>query len=414
MSVNRSLFLPALAFLLLLALFIPIVFADDNSLSTTTDSFSKSLSDQGKYFVDGTSTGGQAISQGAYRFIQSFGGSSCDADWVGPGTVIGMWLAPAVSVAIIVFIGIGIVYMLGQFFNSPQLISLAKDESYQSMFNILRVVFVAGMLLAANTWFTIKVQNDGDRVYNNKANPNNYMIDASMAFARLMVSDMVTHYGMLLIYNTILHTVYSATMWFGVTWRAMYSFNLGPVLKPLIDIVGSALQFLSLGISEWMLHLVTLCLIKKWTWTFFIPFGLLLSAFPYTRKAGQALIALSLALAIIYPFMFLFDYEVHKMISVNIVDAQSAMSTFINKSGLLSVFGTGLAIMLFMGGVFIPFFLGGALSLAFELIRGSVYYIAIMGVFLPFINIFVTLTAARELASFFKEDVNFMSFLKII
>ena len=70
--------------------------------------------------------------------------------------------------------------------------------------------------------------------------------------------------------------------------------------------------------------------------------------------------------------------------------------------------------MFLMAGVFMPFFLGGALGLAFELIRGAVYYIVIMSLLLPFLNLFVTLTAAKEIAAFFRVDVNFMSFLKII
>jgi hypothetical protein len=235
-----------------------------------------------------------------------------------------------------------------------------------------------------------------------------------MAFSRLMVSDMVSHYSMLLMYNMVIHTLYSSTMWVGVTWRAMYSFNLGPVLKPLIDIIGSALQYLSLGISEWLLHIVTLCLIKKWTWGLFIPMSVLLRAFPYTRNAGEALFALVFALALFYPFMFIFDYEVHKIMKYNLVDSQKALSSFLHKSGILALFGSVLVAVFLMAGVFMPFFLGGALNLAFELVRSAVYYIVIISIFLPFINIFVTLTAAKEIAGFFRVDVNFMSFLRII
>jgi hypothetical protein len=67
-----------------------------------------------------------------------------------------------------------------------------------------------------------------------------------------------------------------------------------------------------------------------------------------------------------------------------------------------------------MGGVFIPFFLGSALNLALEMIRGAVYYIVIMSLVLPVVNIFLTLTVAREMSRFFRSDVNFLSFLKII
>ena len=53
---------------------------------------------------------------------------------------------------------------------------------------------------------------------------------------------------------------------------------------------------------------------------------MLLRAFPYSRNAGEALFALTFALAVFYPFMFIFDYEVHKIMKYNIVDAESASS----------------------------------------------------------------------------------------
>lgn len=124
--------------------------------------------------------------------------------------------------------------------------------------------------------------------------------------------------------------------------------------------------------------------------------------------------ALMFALVFFYPFMFIFDYEVHKVLKYNLVDPADAMDSFINKSGILNVFGPLLVIMFLMAGVFIPFFLGSALTLAFALIKGAVYYVVIMSLLLPFINIFVTLTVAKESAAFFRVDVNFMSFLKII
>lgn len=378
----------------------------------TSDSFR----DTGRDFVDaaGATTG---LPTGVYRSVlDAFGPGGCGDDWIslqgGAGFVIDLWLVPAVMVAFIVVMGIGIIYMVGQLMNSPQLIALCKDELFQTAMTFIRVGFIAGMLVGGEMWYNLSASGSQDRIY---SNPNNQgMMDSAMAFSRLMVSDMSSHYAMLLLYNTILHTIYSSTMWIGVTWRAMYSFNLGPVLKPLIDLVGSALQFLSLGMSEWLMHVVTLCIIKKWTWTLFIPAGMLLRAFPYTRSAGEALFALAFALAFFYPFMFLFDYEAHKLMVNNIADPHNAMSRFVHDSGIMGLFGSLVVIMLLMAGVFMPLFLGAGLTLAFELIRGSVYYIVMMSVLLPFLNIFITLTAAKETANFFRVDVNFMSFLKII
>lgn len=407
----------ALAIVLLVLLYAPpVVHADNATFDDYFNNTTTRLNQYGSDFVNAGTQFGRAPGEIFGSVFDSFSPGSCGDSWISSGSgsqfVIGMWLAPAVFTAVIVAIGIAILYMIGQFFTLPSLIALAKDELFQTGLTVFRVILLIMIIMAGQTWYSISTGSGSDPIY---SNPNNHnMIDAAMAYARLMVSEMVSHYSMLIMYNMVIHTIYSSTMWFGVTWRAMYSFNLGPVLKPIIDILGSSLQFLSLGISEWLLHIITLCLLKKWMWGLFIPMSMLLRAFPPSRSAGEALFALSFALAVFYPFMFIFDYEVHKIMKYNIVDPQKAMNSFIHKSGILSVFGSVLIVMFLMAGVFMPFFLGGALTLAFELIRGSVYYIVIISILLPFLNIFVTLTAAKEIANFFRVDVNFMSFLKII
>jgi hypothetical protein len=399
-----------LIFLMLVCLAFAQNNEDEEAFGSFYDGTTSFLQDQGSDFVDATGEVGRATTATAKSVYEAFGPATCGESWLNPRGIIGIWLAPAMTVGVIVMFGIAIIYMIGQLLNSQQLVSIAKEETFQTGLTFLRVVFLIAMLVAGETWYGLSAAGTNDDIYRG----NDLMIDAAMAFARLMVSDMARHYSTLLIYNMVIHTIFSSTMWFGVTWRAMYSFNLGPVLKPLIDIVGTALQFLSLGLSSWMLHIVTLCLLKKWVWGLFIPVSMLLRALPYTRNAGEALFALAISLAVFYPFMFLFDYEVHKIMKYNIVDAESAMGSFIHNSGILSVVGSVLVVMFLMAGVFMPFFLGGALGLAFELIRGAVYYIVIMSLLLPFINLFVTLTAAKETAAFFRVDVNFMSFLKII
>jgi hypothetical protein len=402
----------ALIILLSLMVFMPLLRAQEKT--DLGDFYDNSVGPMGqdlKDFVDAGATTGTSTYG---TILNSFGPGSCGDNWIstGSGFIIGMWIVPSVLVLMIVTIGVAIFYMAGQVIGNPQLIALSKDELFQVVMTALRLMFIIGSLMAGNVWYVLSASGSQDPIY---GNPNNHdIMDSSMAFSRQMVSDMVSDYSMLLMYNMVIHTIYSSTMWFGVTWRAMYSFNLGPVLKPLIDLIGTSLQFLSVGLSEWLLHIVTLCLIKQWTWTLFIPVGLLLRTFPYTREAGEALLSLAFALALFYPFMFLFDYEVHKILSYNLIKPEKAVSGFIHNSGLLGVVGSVFIVMFLMGGVFIPYFLGGALTVAFELVRNSVYYIVMISILLPFLNIFVTLTSAREIAAFSKVDVNFMSFLKII
>ena len=396
--------------LLVLLLVISLCFAAEQSdLTDFFDETVDTLGTQGDLWVQGQASGIGGTTAVLGSLAETFGPGQCGDEWISTTNIFGTWISPIAMTIMIVVIGIALLYMAGQVFSSPNLIAISKEEMFQLGLTVSKLMIIIAVLHAGEGWYSI-ASVGADPVYTS----NDTMIDASMGFARLMVKEMIDHYSMLLIYNMVVHTIFSSTMWFGVTWRAMYSFNLGPVLKPLIDIIGSALQFLSLGISEWMLHIITLCILKKWAWGLFIPVGILLRSFPYTRNGGEALLSLTFALILFYPFMFLFDYEVHKVMKYNLTDAKTAMGSFLRNSGLLAVFGTVLIMVFLLAGVFVPFFLGGALSLAFELVRSAVYYIVIMSLLLPFINIFVTLTVAKEMANFSRVDVNFLSFLKII
>lgn len=352
---------------------------------------------------------------GAQILYNAFRPSMCGESWTSSNStsLFSYWLVPSVFAFMIVAIGLGILHMCAQLFNSPQLSGLVKEELFQGAMTVVRFVFIIGLVLSGDLLFQVRSPSLSDRVYSDPSGSKE-VIDASMSFTRLMISDVTTHYSMLLIYNNIIHTIYSANLTFGISYRAQYSFNLGAILRPFIDVLGLTLQALSLALGEWIVHLITLCFIKKYTFTLFVPAGILLRSLPYTRSAGEALLSLGIALAFFYPITFLIDYEAHKILSTSLVDPSNSVRSFISGSGILNVAGAVLVSIFLMGGVFIPFFLGSALNLAFEIIRGAVYYIVIMSLVLPVVNIFLTLTAAREMSRFFRSDVNFLSFLKII
>jgi hypothetical protein len=408
----------------LFGIFIVLLLLAGTSFAQQSDEFTEYYEDtdsliktEGSAFI----AAGEVISDsGSATYNSVF--AAFDTGYCGPDhfTLNSGWINLTFVALIVVAFGIALVYMLGQVMQSSNLIATAKEEGFQALLTVIRVVFIFGVLFAANQWYSLKTVNSQDDIYMLKStDPNNAggsltMIDGAMAFSRSLIVEMVTDYSNLVMYNMVLHTIFSSTMWFGVSWRAMYSFNLGPVLKPLIDIVGMALQFLSLGIGEWMLHLVLLCLLKKWTWSLFIPIGIFMRSIPHLRGAGEALFAIVFALALIYPFMFLVTYESHKILKPNLVEGSNALSSFVKQSGVLAVGGAVVATMFLAAGVFFPFFIGMGLNLAFELVRNSVYYVIIMSLLLPFLNIFITLTAAKEIARFFSVDVSFMSFIKII
>jgi hypothetical protein len=327
---------------------------------------------------------------------------SCEDPWAQQSDAFALsQLEPSLIVVLTAVFFATLIYLIGVALQSSNLIAMAKDELWQSGWTVIRIAFIFGMMASANVWFSSAYYNAS-------------YIDLAMTFSKDMVYKISENIGFLLIYNTILHALYSATLQWGMfSWRAMFSFNLGPVLKPLVDIIGMTLQLLFVAVGEWIIHIVTLCAIKKWTWSLFIPFALLLRSFPPTRGGGDALLALFLSLAFFYPLMFIVDAEVYRMTRHNLVDGQSVISQFFS-IGLFGSLGLLVAMMMLLSSAFAPFLLNSALPIAFSLIKNAIYFIVIMGFVLPFFNIFITLTAAREMAKVFGVDVNFMGFVRII
>ncbi len=344
--------------------------------------------------------------------------NACEDPWApqavgGSGMSLSL-LYPSLIIIFTVVMFTILVYLFGIFFQIQNLIIFAKDQLWESVWALIRVSFFFGVIAAGTGWFggTINVNDiEHKGIYDGAR--STYHIDLAMAFSKNMVYKMSENVGFLLVYNTVIHTIYSATMWVGVTWRAMWSFNLGPALKPLIDLIGMVLQLLFVALGEWIVHLVTLCVIKKWSWSLFIPFALIVYVFPPTRGSGSALLALFLVITLIYPMMFVVNAEVYRVTKYYLSDATGMLNTFFN-GGIFGVVGLVGAAMILMGGALAPFLFNSAIAIAFELVKNSLYFIVMMGLLLPFMNIFITLTAARETAKAFGTDVNFMSFIKII
>jgi len=391
---------------------------EENEMGDYVNRITDSLEDTGSEFVKVGKTTITGASSAMESMFLAFQTGDCGEVWATDETVNAWLYGPAILAVLVVVFVLAIMYIVGQFINSPQLIASAKDEVYQVMMTAARVVFIAAVIIAANFWFSVTTHDATDEVYSSICDDSGChkkdMLEAAMAFSRKMVFEMTRTYSGLVLFNMIVHTLYTATMWVGTDFRSMYNFNLGPVLKPFIDLIGMGLQSLSLALGEWIAHMITLCFIKKWAFTFFLPVGVLLRAMPPTRDVGEAIFMLVMALATIYPFMFLVDYETHKLLEPYLVDPMTQVRAMASKMGLFSIAGISLGLMLVGGGVIVPV-IGGVIALgAFELMKNAVYYTIIMGVLLPFLNIFITLTLAREWAKVFNVNVNYMSFMKII
>ncbi len=317
---------------------------------------------------------------------------------------------PIGAIMFLTVIVIALLNMAGQVFQSPNLIAYSKEELRMLLTTAIILVLMIGAFSGANMLFSFTTLNSGDIVYHGAPT----VIDASINYSKFLVYQIGADWGALLVFNTVLHTLYSATVYVGLTFKAMFSFNVGPILKPLVDILGLAIQFLGVALGEWMVHISILCFIKKWTFALLMPFGILLRAIPQTRSAGDTLLSLSFALIFIYPLMLVANWEAYKITAFAIMPDKGLIQTFFEDSGIFGVGIFGIMMLATLGSVIMPFLMGYMVSLSFELVKNAVYYVIIVSLLMPFFNIFITLTAAREISRALGSDVNFGSFVKLI
>lgn len=349
-----------------------------------------------------------AASSGVTLMFAALSTGSCE-----PAPVFFDYLELTILALIIVIFAEALIYMIGQIFQMPNLIVFVKNESITILFTIINVLVIIGIITSGNYFYKIVTSNipPTDPVYYGK----DTYIDAAIAFTRLMVAEISKNYTAMVLFNTLLHIFYTATMYVGTNFRSMYNFNLGTALKPFIDLVSIGLQSMGLALGEWLAQGILLCFIKKWSWSLFIPLSIFLRAFPQTRQVGVALFSLMIALLIMYPIMFIIMYETHKLLQPYLVDNLEQLKDIVAKSGVFGLTGMALAFGILGGGALIPLICGVIAVGTYDLLRNSVYYVVIMGAVLPFFSVFITLTYAREIAGRLgAADVNYMSFLKII
>ena len=309
---------------------------------------------------------------------------------------------PVILVAFLFFIVALIMYMLGNFLQSPQVLALAKEEGYMVIFTIALAVFTYAAI-AASDMFSLILP-----IYSAPT-----MIDVAIKFSFSIGNVLAKDLSVLIFFNGILGFFATSTMYFGSFENSMV-IAPGLALKPLTDVITLMIQLVSVSMAEWLFHIVTLCFIKKWIPVVFIPLGLFLRAIPYTRDGGNAILALSISLAIIYPALFFVQGVIFDLTRPNLEYGGMLFQLF-NQLGWSNVLIAGAAIYLISQTVLVPILIVGFGDLTFMLAKESLYMFAVMSLFFPFINIFITMTVAKEIGkAIFNAETNFTAIIRVI
>ncbi len=370
--------------LLVFLLLFSVAFADDPPPSNESFSNLETTSAE----IDGQITG----------LLEASGVTSGTCD---PDSDLISLLVPTMLALIVVSFGVAIFYMAGKFLDSPPLVAIARGEILELVHTAFIVVFFFAFILFAGSI----VLGDPDGVF-----------DKAMDYSAIMIHKITKDMFWLSVLNTLLHMLYAAPLRLGVLYHAI-RFNLGGLLKPFVDGVGTMASLLSFALGEWIANINILCFIKKFVPTILLPIGVLFRSFPQTRGGGNALIGLSVALFIVYPLMLYVNYEAYQF-HFGTIESRSNVQEITSVFTLTSGIGGFLVGFIWLRSITgmllgLPFLLG-LVTTVVDVYADVLYTVFVLSIFLPLLNIFVTLTVARELAKYFGTEINISSFVKLI
>lgn len=393
--------------LALLLIYLPLfntVFAQENNVNTLSIPSS----------ITSTANIATSIFQLIYNDIVS--PNSCNSSYNSMLT-----FAPTFLLLFFVILGVILTYYVGTVLQFPQLLNFVKAELNEIILSVLLVVFLASVSGITNQVFINTWGSDiGVR---------------SVNFSLSMLYKIASDIGALTLFNVLLYSISSTSVIIPSTgfFRFSTSINVGPILKPLITIMGTINQFLVLALSEWVVHVVVLCFIQRWLLSLFLPLGVMMRIIPQTRGGGNALIAIAFSFFFFYPLMFTIDYEIFNMHydpqqrCTQITDipqkqqclensGRSSIPVIINdfKSQLGSTTIFMIAVALLMGSIFVPFLLSTIYSMIFYMVSDAIYVVLVFSIVLPILNIFLTLTFAREISKFLGTDINLAAFVRLL
>jgi hypothetical protein len=312
---------------------------------------------------------------------------------------------PAAIALLAIGAGIAIFYMAGNFLQSPQMIAMAKQEVLEFAHTLLIVAVFFSFFLLASGIMGIEDTDTGG------------VFGTAMKYSMVMVQKITNDIFWLGAFNTLIYMLYSAPLKLGGALHQAIHFNLGGVLKPLVDGIGTMASLLAFALTEWIVNLILLCFIKKYMLSIFLPIGILLKAFPQTRGGGNALIAISIAFFLVYPLMLVVNYQAYEYkygLLAERSGVEAIITDFLGSAGFLSLAIYSIFLLGAVKQIAGILALSWALTTFFDLYTDVIYTVFVLSIFLPLFNIFITFTFAREIAKYFGTELNIAAFAKLV
>lgn len=344
------------------------------------------------------------------------------------------WFPAVIASIILSFFIVSIAYMAGTIFGVQEVVMWAKNELFQSA----AVAVMLGMLLFLYAFLdltlfpslTENVLPTGTSAFVPggpfNLSGNNIML-ASQKYIEGVVSVISLQFTTMLYFQVAIGR-FEFMMLRLMPGGVGIVINIGSAFTPLLHFIGFTLNMLGIAMWSVQLQFAILKFAEQYMLTLFLPLGIVLRSFPFTRAVGGAFIAIALGLFIVYPLTFILNMTVlhdHYDHSVQLTDL---FTKFVFKVTQFDMPSAGIPMdpfnfawyvlrMIFLSGLsifFIPTIFLIQLIGGDSILQDIAFSVTIYAVVLPLINVFMTLTFTRAISQMLGADVNLNSITRLL
>ncbi|VVB73409.1 Uncharacterised protein [uncultured archaeon] len=214
------------------------------------------------------------------------------------------WELMVAAAVLAAYLVVGFAYMIGEGFSLPEMRGWASNEAYQ---------ITAVLVLVVLVFITVRIENSVFESFGFSPTPTNpnpaivageQFLDISREY---LVSVASASYSANMVMIAVLKKFST-----GLTSNNFIDFRdpAEQLYRSAKDMIGTAVGGIHISIGLMTAQRWFLDLIARSAFTIFLPVGILLRTFTFSRGIGAFFIAVSISFYIVYPLTFLFDQKV--------------------------------------------------------------------------------------------------------
>ena len=216
------------------------------------------------------------------------------------------WQLVGMAMLSLVFVLYGLAYMIGIGFMLPKVKAWAKNEFYQAVVSALILGGMIGLLASMNGLVNSLMGLPGDSSCEPFCSPDgstcNCAIKAGVDFFNARITAMTAISGSMIALNLAIGVLSNMRIQ-GAPHQQGFGIMPFGGLTVANDLLGIVMQFCGMGIGLLWVNKILLEFVGSQQLMAMFPIGCVLRAFPWTRGAGAAMIALCVGLYVVFPLL---------------------------------------------------------------------------------------------------------------